>query len=368
MRNIGLDIARSIAIIMVLISHSRFYFVQYTDLQWLSFNGFLGVELFFVLSGFLIGGIIIKEIVEKPSLSNLLTFYKRRWFRTLPLYFLMVVILIILGKPFHWTNLFFIQNFNFQHLEFFPVSWSLSVEEWFYLLIPLFFLLIFSVIKIEGKRKIFISITLMLILLFNYLRYFTVINYNLEWGYGIRNHIFLRMDSILLGVLFAGIKVYYKEFYNKLKPLYLYFVSIIGTIICICYYVFALDGGKEIINSSVFGRTFLFSFISLFFVLFVVALEKTNFSNLKFGKIFVFISTTSYSVYLVHHELFMYSFKFNDKSILWSWFLLSVSLILTYVISYILYKYYEKPFMNLRDKKWFRRSDNIQLKQEHSNV
>lgn len=358
MRNVGLDIARSIAIIMVLISHARFFFVQYTDLQWLSFNGFFGVEIFFVLSGFLIGRIIIKQIVEKPSLSNLLTFYKRRWFRTLPLYFLLVVILILIDKPFHWTNLVFLQNFNFDHLEFFPVSWSLAIEEWFYLLIPMLFLLTFSLLKVNNKGSMFIGMTIFLILLCNALRYLAVVNYNLEWGYGIRNHIFLRMDSILTGVLFAGISIYYKEFYNKLKPLFLYFVSISGLVFCILFYVFALDGGKEIINSSVFGRTFLFSLVSLFFALLIVALEKTKFQNIKFGNIFVFISGTSYSVYLVHHELFMFLFQFNDKSLQWSWLLLAISLVLTYIISYLLYRYYEQPFMKLRDKKIFVRKNN----------
>ncbi|MFG5995624.1 acyltransferase family protein [Salmonella enterica] len=132
MRNIGLDIARSIAIVMVLISHSRMFFTQYADVQWLSFNGFFGVEVFFVLSGFLIGRIIIKSVVEKPSFSNLLTFYKRRWYRTLPLYFLMVFVLFLVGKQFHWTNLIFLQNFDEVSLGFFPVSWSLSIEEWFF--------------------------------------------------------------------------------------------------------------------------------------------------------------------------------------------------------------------------------------------
>jgi peptidoglycan/LPS O-acetylase OafA/YrhL len=119
MRNIGLDIARSCAIILVLISHSRFFFIKYIDLKWMSFNGFLGVEIF-VLSGFLIRRIttcspprvpiITRQLIVCPSLKTLLTFYKRRWYRTLPLYFLAVLVLFLVGQPFHWSNPLFIQN------------------------------------------------------------------------------------------------------------------------------------------------------------------------------------------------------------------------------------------------------------------
>lgn len=368
MRNIGLDIARSIAIIMVLISHSRMFFTQYADVQWLSFNGFFGVEVFFVLSGFLIGRIIIKSVVEKPSLSNLLMFYKRRWYRTLPLYFLMVFALFILGKQFHWTNLIFLQNFDEVSLGFFPVSWSLSIEEWFYLTVPFIFLVIFSFLKVKNKGILFIAVTIMLLILFNGMRVYEVITNNPTWDFGVRKQIFLRLDSILTGVLIAGISVYYKKFYDSLKTSYLYVISIAGILFCGYYYVIELEAGKEIINSSFFGRTFLFSLVSLFFGLLIVALEKTDFTNARISKPVNFISVTSYSVYLVHYELFIYLLKYNNNSIQWSVLLLIISLILTYIISHTLYRYYEKPFMNLRDKKLFRRNENIQLKQEQSNV
>lgn len=368
MRNIGLDIARSIAIVMVLISHSRMFFTQYGDVQWLSFNGFFGVEIFFVLSGFLIGRIIIKSVVEKPSLSNLLTFYKRRWYRTLPLYFLMVFVLFLVGKQFHWTNLIFLQNFDDVSLGFFPVSWSLSIEEWFYLTVPFIFLVIFSFAKVKNKGILFLSVTILLLIFFNGIRVYEVIVNNPTWDYGVRKQIFLRLDSILTGVLIAGISVYYKKFYDLFKTSYLYVISIAGILFCGYYYVIELEAGKEIINSSFFGRTFLFSFVSLFFGLLIVALEKTDFTNIKISKLFNFISVTSYSVYLVHYELFIYLLKYNNNSVQWSVLLLIVSLVLTYVISHILYKYYEKPFMNLRDKKLFNKSENINLKQEQSNT
>lgn len=369
MRNIGLDIVRSIAILMVLASHSRMFFTQYKDVQWLSINGFFGVEVFFVLSGFLIGRIIIKSVVEKPSLFNLLTFYKRRWYRTLPLYFLMVIVLFLVGKQFHWTNLIFLQNFDEVSLGFFPVSWSLSIEEWFYLTIPTIFLIIFSFTRMKNKGVLFIGVTISLLIFFNGIRVYEVVTNNPAWDFGVRKQIFLRLDSILTGVLIAGISVYFKNFYDSLKPSYLYLISIVGILLCGYYYVIELDSGKEVINSSIFGRTFLFSFISLFFGLLIAALEKTNFSQLlKVSKVFTFISVTSYSVYLVHYELFIYLINYNNNSIKWSVILLIGSLILTYIISYILYKYYEVPFMKLRDRKNFKKRENNLMRQEQSGM
>lgn len=364
MRNVGLDIARSIAILMVIVSHSRMFFYQYTDVQWLSFNGYLGVEIFFVLSGFLIGRIIIKNVIEKPSLLNLLTFYKRRWYRTLPLYFLMVLVLFLVGKQFHWTNLIFLQNFNEISLGFFPVSWSLSIEEWFYLTVPAIFLMIFSFLKVENKGVVFLGVTISLLILFNGIRVYEVVTNNPTWDFGVRKQIFLRLDSILTGVLIAGISIYYKKFYDSLKTSYLYVISIAGIFLCGYYYVFELEAGKEIINSSFFGRTFLFSFVSLFFGLLIVALEKTNFTISRVGKLFNFISVTSYSVYLVHYELFIYLNQFNTLSWRWSTTLLVVSLILTYIISYFLYKYYEIPFMNLRDRKILKKGKSNAIEKE----
>ena len=82
-RNFGLDLCRAIAIIMVIISHIRGYFSRYFYVDFLGINGFFAVELFFVLSGFLIGKIIIKDLVVSEN-KDLKKFYLRRWFRTLP--------------------------------------------------------------------------------------------------------------------------------------------------------------------------------------------------------------------------------------------------------------------------------------------
>lgn len=151
----GLDILRAFAILFVVLDHSK-HTLQNSDSQiiseisqvyswYLRYLVFDGVSIFFVLSGFLIGSILIK-IFDKGDLSfkNLLNFWIKRWMRTLPNY-LFILSLLILLSTIYLENFnikeaipyyFFIQNFNSPHPDFFPEAWSLSIEEWFYLLIP----------------------------------------------------------------------------------------------------------------------------------------------------------------------------------------------------------------------------------------
>src|SRR5258708_1726234 len=91
----GLDILRAIAILLVLYSHSIPFLSGIFSSKLLSLPIIDGVSIFFVLSGFLIGGILIK-IIEKEGVSKvgLLNFWIRRWMRTLPLYYFVLTLLI----------------------------------------------------------------------------------------------------------------------------------------------------------------------------------------------------------------------------------------------------------------------------------
>ncbi|STD04226.1 acyltransferase family protein [Chryseobacterium carnipullorum] len=94
-RIFGLDILRFFAITTVIISHGRFIFSEKVD-RFFTYITFDGVTIFFVLSGFLIGGILIKQLENNtPRFSLLLDFWVKRWFRTLPAYFLILTILTI---------------------------------------------------------------------------------------------------------------------------------------------------------------------------------------------------------------------------------------------------------------------------------
>jgi peptidoglycan/LPS O-acetylase OafA/YrhL len=136
----GLDVYRAIAIIIVVLGHSSFMLngTAMENFPWLGLVD--GVELFFVLSGFLIGSILIKTIDKneyKLTSKTLFNFWKRRWFRTLPNYYLILIIYTLFVSygvvdadisQFDWTFFFFLQNFATPFYDFFWESWSLSIE------------------------------------------------------------------------------------------------------------------------------------------------------------------------------------------------------------------------------------------------
>jgi len=107
-RNLGLDLIRAVAISLVLFAHS---------IQSVIFGisiGVLGVEIFFVLSGYLIGQILIRDFSNNASISTLANFWLRRWFRTLPLYYAIILFKFIfidhsLGYKI-FAFVFFLQN------------------------------------------------------------------------------------------------------------------------------------------------------------------------------------------------------------------------------------------------------------------
>src|SRR5258708_3318141 len=158
-RNFGLDLVRAVAVLTVVFYHGEPFLSNHDNLKHIySFFEIDGVPIFFVLSGFLIGGILLK-IINNTNFGwkDLYGFWIRRWFRTLPNYYL--VLLFLMGYYFlNGINLpnelvkyfFFCQNFSTPHPNFYDVSWSLSVEEWFYLSIPL---LLFITLKFLPNKK-----------------------------------------------------------------------------------------------------------------------------------------------------------------------------------------------------------------------
>ena len=131
----GLDILRAIAILTILYFHA--YGIIGSHFNLVSYSALVpdGVALFFVLSGFLIGSILIKTINKTGfELKDLANFWKRRWFRTLPAYFV-VLGLILLNSykagplPFIETAKYFLFIQSFFHQCFlFRESWSLCIE------------------------------------------------------------------------------------------------------------------------------------------------------------------------------------------------------------------------------------------------
>ncbi len=108
-------------------------------------RGYLGVSMFFVLSGFLIARLLLRQLVATGTL-HLRDFYRRRALRILPAYYLVLILYCAIeGSPCGtvWANLLFINNFIPWRSQCMSWSWSLAIEEQFYLLFPLGLLLLF---------------------------------------------------------------------------------------------------------------------------------------------------------------------------------------------------------------------------------
>ncbi len=299
----GLDLMRAVAMMCVILTHSGYRLLFGTR------YGIPAVESFFVISGFLIGGILIRDFAEEVNFTNLTNFWKKRWFRTLPLYYAVLFLKFIFVDHSIGTNIFyyivFLQS-NFYGIDFLPVSWTLVVEEWFYLLMPLFFIVFFR----KGiKPKPFFVLIVLFVLADNLLRYFWVLKTNYGYGAMVGNFIF-RMDSNLIGVGLAGIKVFYPEIFKKMAYVKYFIIGMIAIILL--FILFSADGGgtKDVNVQAVWVRTFWFGLISLFFALIIPffyhapVFSQTEKSNLFIRWLITWISLLSYPVYLIHAEMY----------------------------------------------------------------
>lgn len=164
MQNVGqsrlkiIDGLRAIAILWVIACHCVWFLgfvlpdAQFRDvlanhLFTFFLNGRLGVDLFFVLSGFLISSILIRELDATGTLS-FKRFYTRRAFRIIPVYWLVLLFVSFLNHPLtkgraYWANLCFVNNFIPFEKQGIAWTWSLAIEEQFYLIFPVLLLAIF---------------------------------------------------------------------------------------------------------------------------------------------------------------------------------------------------------------------------------
>jgi peptidoglycan/LPS O-acetylase OafA/YrhL len=138
----GLDTLRAIAVSLVVLHHYVLFVSGRPTFGWLGEIGWAGVDLFFALSGYLIGNQIFKAMASGAGFS-LRHFYARRLLRTLPNFYV-VLALYFLWPAFRgdapllplWKYLSFTQNFQLEPGTAFSHAWSLSIEEQFYVLLP----------------------------------------------------------------------------------------------------------------------------------------------------------------------------------------------------------------------------------------
>ncbi|WP_080059044.1 acyltransferase family protein [Spirosoma aerolatum] len=363
-RIFGLDLLRCIAIVLVLIAHT---IRPLGDNVFINASGIYGavwgVEIFFVLSGFLIGTILIKIHNQHPvtSLDSIKIFLIRRWFRTLPNYYLMLCVYMLLYyispklestpaiNPFPF--LFFLQNVTptFPHLSFFGISWSLCIEEWFYLLFPI---VMFLIQFISGNKYTSLFRTIIFFMLIPLLfRLWVAERFDWPWDEGFRKVMPLRLDSIAIGVLAALFKFYSGEMWHKRKNIMAIMASILLLTMLILLkfdFIDNYDAQKDIPTGSVslFLNTVFFSVNSLAIAMFIPFFYSIKSNYSFYGKVITTISLISYSLYLSHPLVItIVGHFFRDYPI--------VNFILTWSISivgaYFQYHLFEKRFTSFRD-------------------
>jgi peptidoglycan/LPS O-acetylase OafA/YrhL len=357
-RVFGLDILRASAILFVLQIHSLAFIRPHANVHYYWMFILDGVDLFFVLSGFLIGGIIIRMISDKEFTGRqLVQFWTRRWFRTLPNYFLILIVLLggyyyafhhFPGKTVQFF--FFSQSFSSPHPDFFPEAWSLAVEEWFYLLVPLG---LFLLLRIKGNKKNAILLWICFVLVTaTVFRLYKVYNHHYtDWDKDIRKQVLTRLDSIMYGFLGAWLYHYKRILWEKRKTL-LFIAGLIllfGSRVLYARY-FKFPGYAEYI------------YISTQSIGTLMLLPKLNSIIKGKGILFravTFISIISYSMYLLNYTIVLKIImpaiiRISDMDYQKNWVHSLIAYVLfwsvTIFLSYLLYRFYEKPMMNLRER------------------
>ena len=301
----------------------------YKDVQ-LEYFSLLFVEFFFVLSGFVLYPQLIQVLENK---KNLFIFYQRRWMRTLPLYFIVVFLTSaifseVFSKDF-FKYLLFIQKMapDFLNTDYYPVAWSLSIEEFFYLIFPL-------IIIFFGKKD-FIKKIIILFLAIMIIKLFFADNVNSNF---FRTGTLFRFDAILLGFIlrFAEDKLFRFKYFS------LGFL----TILIIAYY---FSENFILLNEEEY-------FVKIFFIIFlqILSLLTLNsflifepFMKFKLLKQFsILVSKQTYSVYLIH-IIFIYILANVQFSILNT---VLIYIILLFFSSSLIFYSIEKPLLKMRPK------------------
>lgn len=351
-RVFGLDILRSVAILLVLVSHSNDFLPKEVYQLWSPYM-VNGVTVFFVLSGFLIGGIIIKILErEPPTFKTLFNFWVRRWFRTVPNYFFVLILLALIRLATHpdftlWSinrYFFFSQNLFYPQPQwFFMESWSLSVEEWFYLTIPAFMILLLALRLTSVKRTIVLVAVLVLLLATCYRVYWTLsVADDRAPLILLHQQVIARLDSLMYGVIGAYVFYYHKAQWARFKtPLFA-----VGVILFLIPRIIDLG--------PMFNYIFSISVDSLATLLLIPYLSDIRSGQGFIYKAVTYIALISYSMYLLNLSFIQINIlnRIDLESLSYLGMLIKYVVFWssTIVLSIILYKYFELPVTKLRDK------------------
>jgi peptidoglycan/LPS O-acetylase OafA/YrhL len=350
-RIFGLDILRTFAILIVVTVHSSFILApSFPGFPWLPLPD--GVDLFFVLSGFLVGGMLIDTIRLKNGLdfNQLREFIRRRWFRTLPNYFLFLLVNILLiatgligGElnKYLLTYFVFFQNFYVPFDFLFWESWSLSVEEWFYLTFPLLCFVLLRASARFSSRSLVLVIVFFIVAPLLY-RMATADKWTDEdhWDLFFRKLVLTRQDSIGFGILAAYLKRTCPALWLK--------VRVPGLILGLAALSWLCR--IQIVPVGFFLKTYYLSLMPLAIALLLPFLDGLMKERVP-GHPFEFISRISYSMYFCNGLVFqLFARNFNPVSASGRVFSFFCCWGLIIFLSWLNFRYVEVPLTRLRDR------------------
>ena len=338
---------RGLSILFVICHHLQIQhglFSHSSSLNWLNpflefiEDGHLGVNIFFVISGFLITSLLLQEEVETTTIS-LKKFYIRRSLRILPAYFFLLFIYFILCSfniigisHSSWlTSLTFTKYFNWWLDWFTSHLWSLSMEEQFYLLWPLVFMMG------QTFRKIVVVFVLLIV---PFIRYYFFHHPN---SYVNELTIFTRIDAIAMGCFIAIYKNELITFLNKHWAKSFYFAI---TLLFILRYLPSVTGNVKVFNYLIvpFGSThgtIANILISVIILYSIYGPQKYwhQFLNLKLMN---YLGILSYSIYL-WQQLFVMKSNYWVTNYPQNLFFILIAALFSYHLI-------EKPFLKLKQK------------------
>ncbi len=318
-----------------------------------------GVDLFFVLSGYLITSHLLNEIKETKQL-RLRRFFIKRFFRIIPAYLFVLLCYYffptIREKP-YLADIWKFLTFSFNLLidphvrNSFSHAWSLCIEEQFYLALPLSLLLLLK------TRKINYWFIIILFLFFAGLafRYFywhylnnifeNVEGFGIYWNKRIYYSTYSRLDGLIAGVTIAFLFHYKENFqpYFLKKNGYIFFAAFLTIL-----FAYLICEDTYSISATVVG----FPLVALGYgLLLIVTLNKENLFIKYKSALIEKIASLSYAIYLIHKitihltQKLLYMAGFNKESA----YVFICCIVSTFFASYLLNMLVEKPFMRLKD-------------------
>jgi len=295
-----LDFLRFMAITLVFLTHSGIVFRNAFERNALTefpvvLGGWVGVDLFFVLSGFLIGGQLWKEYKLSKRI-NYARFFIRRTLRIWPLYFFVLAVFLLIRGPldpdWHYSDLYFFSNYFAE--GGIMGSWSLAIEEQFYILLPIL-LLLMGLLKAPYKFGRYLA--LFMVAISPAIRYLT-------WSIITKNHTIdtmgeikylyfpfhTHMDGLFVGVFLANL-YYDKELFAKRGKLIGLGLIIAAVILAVLRVKFRI-GFSYTFSAFLFGAALWWSLYAHGWIMKLFSIE-----------FFPLVARLSFGMYLMHFQL-----------------------------------------------------------------